>query len=166
MKTLQYILFLSLIALLLASCGGAPQKSTTANDTNTPAAEVDMTTMSKTMVYSEINFMRSNPERYMGKTIRVEGIMEYNPLLHRRYCVIADATACCSVQLEFVLKGDHSHPFLNALDSQNMQLPGANEITPQPDPQNGSKIVIQGYFQTFQEREKQSVILTDALYCH
>ncbi len=39
----------------------------------TPGIDVDLTTLSGTMVYSEVFNMIANPEDYVGKTIKMQG---------------------------------------------------------------------------------------------
>ena len=53
-------------------------------------------------------------------------------------CIIADATACCSQGLEFVLAGEH--------------------IYPDDYPELGSEITVVGTFQTYEEN--------GYMYCH
>lgn len=71
--------------------------------------DVDLTTLSSTMVYSEIYSMMYEPDRYVGKRIKMNGqFAAYgNPNTGAVYtvCIIMDATACCSQGLEFVLAG-------------------------------------------------------------
>ena len=71
--------------------------------------DVDLTTLSSTMVYSEIYNMMYEPDRYLGKRIKMNGrfAVYENPNTGAVYtaCIIMDATACCSQGLEFVLAG-------------------------------------------------------------
>ena len=76
--------------------------------------DVDLTKLSSTMVYSEVYHLIYNPDDYIGKTIKMEGQFAYyeNPDTKDQYfaCMIADAMACCSQGLEFVLAGEHTYP--------------------------------------------------------
>ena len=71
------------------------------------AAEIDLTSMSATMVYSYVFNMFSAPDAFIGQRFKIQGIYdewlweEANQTYH--YVIIADATACCAQGLEFVL---------------------------------------------------------------
>ncbi len=74
-----------------------------------PAADaiVDLTSLSATMVYSEVYHMMMSPNDYVGKTIKMAGIYRasHDPEndIYYHFVVIADATACCEQGLEFIL---------------------------------------------------------------
>ena len=73
--------------------------------------DVDLTKMSSTMVYAEVLNMMIDPEDYLGKTIRMDGVFSYysDPRTERSYytCIIQDATACCAQGIEFEWAGEH-----------------------------------------------------------
>lgn len=77
-------------------------------------ADVDLTQLSSTMVYSEVFNMMYDPGNYIGKTIRINGmfVVYTNQDYSQFYpaVIIADATACCSQGLEFVLEGNPPYP--------------------------------------------------------
>ena len=81
---------------------------------NTVSIDVDLTKLSSTMVYSEVYNMMVSPDSYIGKTVKMNGAFSYykDPETNVQYfaCVIADATACCSQGLEFVLSGNYTYP--------------------------------------------------------
>ena len=58
--------------------------------------------------------MMLEPEDYLGKTIRMDGVFSYysDPRTERTYytCIIQDATACCAQGIEFEWAGDHVYP--------------------------------------------------------
>ena len=103
--------------------------------------DVDLTQLSSTMVYSEVYNMVTVPELYIGKTVRMKGsfAMYHDEVTDAYYfaCIIADATACCSQGIEFVLAGEHSYP--------------------EDYPELGSEITVVGTFGTYSEGEN--------LYC-
>lgn len=110
--------------------------------------DVDLTRLSSTMIYSEVYNMMSEPEKYIGKSIRMNGQFalyqatdeEGKPIQDQIYfaCVIADATACCSQGLEFVL---------------------ADELVyPDDYPELGTEITVSGTFETYDEN--------GYMYCH
>ncbi len=76
--------------------------------------DVDLTKLSSTMVYSEVYNMMVSPDNYTGKTVKMNGAFAYyeDPETKKQYfaCIIADATACCSQGLEFILTGEHTYP--------------------------------------------------------
>ena len=106
-------------------------------ETEAPAAEssvaeIDLTNMSATMVYSYVFNMFSAPDAFIGQRFKIQGIYdewlweEANQTYH--YVIIADATACCAQGLEFVLT-DESAAY----------------------PQPGDEIEISGVFSTYEE---------------
>ena len=76
--------------------------------------DVDLASMSSTMVYSEVFSMMEHPQDYVGKIVRMRGLFAYNrnEELGAEYyfCVIQDATACCAQGIEFILAGDPAYP--------------------------------------------------------
>lgn len=76
--------------------------------------DVDLTKLSSTMVYSEVYNMMYTPENYIGKTVKMSGMfVAYTNQDQSQFypaVIIADATACCSQGLEFVLEGNPSYP--------------------------------------------------------
>ena len=65
-------------------------------------------------VYGEVYEMVTNPGKYIGKTVKMEGI--YYPYhvpeegIFYNTCVIPDATACCQQGIEFeLLDGDYKY---------------------------------------------------------
>ncbi len=103
------------------------------------AYDIDLTTLSSTMVYSEVYGMMMSPEAYVGKTVKMNGAFAVYEGENRNYyaCLIADATACCSQGIEFVLDGDYAYP---------------NDY-----PALGTDITVAGTFDTYYEE--------DVLYC-
>ena len=71
------------------------------------AAEIDLTSMSSTMVYSYIYNMIVTPDDFIGQRFKIRGTYDEQywdqTNLTYHYIVIADATACCAQGLEFVL---------------------------------------------------------------
>ena len=113
------------------------------NDADEEAAgvDVDLTELSSTMVYSEVYDMMFEPEKYLGKTVRMEGMFAYyySEAKDTYYyaCIIQDATACCAQGIEFVLEGDYTFP--------------------DDYPEAGDDITVTGVFDTYQDG--------DATYC-
>lgn len=76
--------------------------------------DIDLTVLSSTMVYAEVYNIMTDPETYLGKTIKVRGpyYPDYDDQSGRcyHYIVIEDATACCAQGLEFIWIGNHAYP--------------------------------------------------------
>lgn len=104
---------------------------------------LDLTKLSSTMVYAEVNNIMVSPDEYIGRTIKMSGqfavyaAAETGPFYYA--CIIADATACCQQGIEFVLTDE----------SLNY---------PEDYPKIGATITVIGEFQTYLE--------DDVLYCH
>ncbi len=94
-------------------------QSTTAEITaESSDVDIDLTIMSSDMVYAIVYQMMTEPEAYLGKTVRMNGshVLAYYSVtdLYYHYCIIADATACCSQGLEFTLQDEYEYPENNA----------------------------------------------------
>ena len=102
---------------------------------STDGVDVDLTSLSSTMVYSEVYNMMYAPDDYIGKTIKMTGQFVYyeDPDTKARYftCIIGDAMACCSQGLEFVMEGDLAYP--------------------DDYPELGADITVIGEFQSYEE---------------
>ena len=122
MKKLFCVLLAALLLCTLAACGheDTAQKPAAEAAEDTAALDIDLTVLSSTMVYSEVYSMMSFPDDYIGKTVKMKGqfVIGYvyntdgtpDESTARFACVIADATACCSQGLEFILTGEHTYP--------------------------------------------------------
>ena len=102
------------------------------------AVDVDLTALSSTMVYAEVYNMMTNPDAYMGKTLKVRGTYYSTYLEDTKntyyFVVISDATACCQQGIEFIWNGEHS-------DLQDY-------------PEEGSEIEVTGVFGSYQEQDQ------------
>ncbi|MBQ9543987.1 MAG: hypothetical protein IJV00_02530 [Clostridia bacterium] len=109
--------------------------------------DVDLTQLSSTMVYSEVYSMLTEPEIFLGKKIKMKGSFAYAQGDGRYYfaCIIADATACCSQGIEFVLGEERSFPD---------EYPGV-----------GEEITVEGIFDTYYEGENRYCQLINAEMC-
>lgn len=106
--------------------------------------DYDLTAMSSDMVYATVYQMMTDPGNYTGKTFRMDGLYYgtyYEPTAqYYHYCMIQDATACCTRGLEFVWD-DGSH------------------VYPDEYPKDNTEIVVEGTFETYREDGD------DNLYC-
>ena len=115
MKKVISLLLVCLFVYTLCACEKSPRDPvTTTSETQSEGVDVDLTKLSSTMVYSEVYNMVFYPDDYIGKTVKMQGQFAYyeDPDTKAQYfaCIIADATACCSQGLEFVLSGEHTYP--------------------------------------------------------
>lgn len=84
------------------------------NVANDDTVDVDLASLSSTMVYAEVYNMMMTPEDYVGKTIKMKGLYYASPnpemdiIYH--FVIIEDATACCAQGLEFIWNGEHTYP--------------------------------------------------------
>lgn len=106
------------------------------NGVSSADVDVDLTVLSSTMVYAEVYNMMSNPEEYVGKTIKIKG-QYYSEYLddtqkYYHYVIISDATACCQSGIEFIWD-DNSH------------------VYPDEYPENETEIEISGVFNSYEE---------------
>ncbi len=151
MKKLLCLILSVICALSLAACGNETVSEEELNgDTDTATAssetkaQVDLTTLSSTMVYSEVSNMMQNPQTYVGKKVKMKGQFAVAQDNGKNYfaCIIADATACCQQGIEFELAGEHTYPA--------------------DYPQLGSEITVEGTFTTYKEGEQVYLQLTNA----
>ena len=172
MKKLFHLLLIVTLIVSLSACGSKKDKATADNQTpnssvsqnqttekesesaptiskpaqSTGGIDVDLTKLSSTMVYSEVYNMMVSPDKYIGKTVKMNGAFAFyeDPETKKQYfaCIIADATACCSQGLEFILTGEHTYP---------------NNY-----PEVGSEITVTGTFELYTENGFQYCRLTDA----
>ena len=135
-KTLSVLL--CLVTLLFASaCGKSTSAPVITAETAAPAqgntVDADLTELSSTMVYSEVYAMMTEPENYIGKTVKMHGnfaTQEYNG--QRLFaCIVQDATACCAQGLEFEPESTLSY----------------SEDYPEP----GAEITVTGTFDSYKE---------------
>ena len=110
------------------------------------AVDVDLTAISGTMVYSEVYDMMTAPDKYIGKTVKMQGSFSVyqDPSTGQYYfaCVIQDATACCAQGLEFMLTEEYEYPI--------------------DYPKEGEEITVEGVFDTYMEGTYQYCTLRGA----
>lgn len=107
------------MAVLIAGCGREEPSQAGKNGSVTQASadgvpDVDLTSMSSTMVYAEVSNIMTNPDKYFGKRIKIGGLYYASYFdetdLYYHYVIISDATACCKQGIEFIWKGEHTYP--------------------------------------------------------
>lgn len=152
---MKRILFLSLFIILafgLCACNKSDNTATVGDVTvdeamalnNEEGIDVDLTKLSSTMIYSEVYNMTNNPEKYIGKKVRIFGetSVYLDETTNKIYyaCIVSDATACCAQGLEFVMKDEDEYP------------------------EAGKTIIIDGVFNTYEEDGNTYCQLADAEY--
>jgi hypothetical protein len=134
-KHLSALLLLSLICASAANRPGLASSQTEGQSPEPRAiagankrVDVDLTALSRTMVYAEVYNILINPESYMGKTIKMKG--PYNALYSGKdgrpyhFVVIEDAAACCQQGLEFIWNGEHTYPDDYPKDQAKIEVTG------------------------------------------
>lgn len=146
MNKRSLIIVLLVFILVITGCSTGVSEKNGSNSQNTEEIDVDLTALSSTMIYSEVYNMMISPDNYLGKTIKMSGNFSVyqNPNTQKYYfaCVIADATACCSQGIEFVLDGDYSYP--------------------EDYPEMNSQITVTGIFDVYEEGEYKYCQLINA----
>ena len=108
--------------------------------------DVDLASMSGTIVYSEVFNMMTYPADYEGKTIRMRGEFvrfDDESTGHTYFaCIIQDATACCAQGIEF--------------DT------GDRYKFPDDFPAEGDQITVKGVFSTYMEGDTMYCTLKDS----
>ncbi len=133
-----------------AAVSGKKEKAEKSSANKAPSkpekVDLDLTTMSSTMVYSEVFNMVTTPENYIGKTVKMRGTYMYyydeKPNHYYFFCLISDAMACCSQGIEFSLTKDYHYP----------------EDYPKPD----DEITVVGVFDSYEEEGNTYCILRNA----
>ncbi len=127
----------------LSACG-AGAESTTATVTQ---VDYDLTEMSGDMVYAVVYQMLTNPDDYIGKTVRLEGqyYASYYSVTEQyyHYCLIADAASCCAQGIEFV-RGDGAQAY------------------PKDYPEDYTDVIVVGTFGSYVELDYVYYCLLDA----
>jgi hypothetical protein len=122
-------------------------KEETLEVTPSSDVDVDLTTMSSILVYSEVYNMVFYPENYIGKTVRMKGInsVYYDEAQAKYYfaCFIMDATACCSQGIEYQLTEDYA--------------------IPDDYPDDNADVCVEGTFDTYMEGEYTYCVLRNAV---
>ncbi len=168
-------------ALFLAGCGGSAASQEPADSVpaappassvpaqpeaelqSEPAAQaegsdmevdVDLTTLSSTMVFAEVSNLMYDPIPYLGKTVRMQGEFsvdhaytmdgELDLSKNYFYCIIEDALACCAQGLEFSLADPPAYP--------------------EGYPEEGSQITVVGTVEFFEENGFRHLRLGNAYF--
>ena len=115
MKNTALCVLLCLAMVLLTACSApADDSQSAAGAKQPPAVDLDLSALSGTVVYSQVNHMVTDPSSWLGKTIRMAGYYSAYEDTARgvvyHACVIPDAMACCAQGIEFVCAGERTWP--------------------------------------------------------
>ena len=158
---------LTLLALFsLCSCGKTITKfendesnltyETTVNETESEVIvkypddkiDIDLTTMSPTMVKSVVSSLNMSYERYVGQVVKANGecSVYYDEKNDKHYytCVFIDSTKCCEVGLEFE--------------------PDETYIFPDDYPKDKDFVTVVGIFDYYKEGATTYKVLKDAQF--
>lgn len=93
---------------------------------------LDLTKQSSTVVYSQVFNMMLEPESFVGKKIRLNGIATalHDEEENKDYfaCIVMDATACCAQGIEFELPPDMQNPEFYPKDGEEIVVTGVFEM--------------------------------------
>ena len=144
------IIFLTTVlatVILLAGCGDNTASGRVAvQTTGISDVDIDLTVLSANMVYSTVFDMLYEPEVYVGKTVKMEGMFTFIFVQEtEKYlfgCIISDAAACCSQGIEFIPTDDYHYP--------------------EGFPQGGENITVTGVFEILEDNGEKYIALTNA----
>lgn len=115
-------------SFLLCACSG---KAGGARET--AEADIDLTQLSKTMVYSELYNMLMNPRDYTGKSVKLKGAYyasfseESNMYCHN--VLVSDVSACCEAGIRFIWDNDeHEYPDEYPVNMSEVEVTGTFKI--------------------------------------
>ncbi|MBQ8973185.1 MAG: hypothetical protein IJ074_08925 [Clostridia bacterium] len=143
MKKRMRLTLLACIAIVLLA--GCEQKSAPTLSAVTEGIDIDLSVLSNTVIYSQIDNMLSEPWNYLGKTVRIKGALNFYVNDWGDSCssvLVADATACCSQGIEFVWKNDG--------------------VSSDFYPSIGDEITVTGRFETYERDGSNFIHLVDA----
>lgn len=131
MRKIRWIGIMVFLLIFVLACSNKEEVP----NNNDSEVDIDLTTLSNTMVYAQMNKMKTNPEDYLGKTIKVYGCYQtsyYNQTSnYYHFVTVQDSLGCCSQSIEFVWEGDHEYP--------------------DDYPKNGKWITIEGIYSSYVE---------------
>ena len=129
----QYKFIFALLAIVLtvsfSGCSDETNGDVSVDPDNTaPEINVDLTKMSRTMVFDQVKEIMNSPEQFLGKTIKMSG--EYSPIYYDytekfyHYVLIHDAVDCCEQGIEFILLGDATYPLDYPKEKSEVEVMG------------------------------------------
>ena len=123
----------------------AEAKGASVKDYSSP--DIDLTKLTSTMVYSQVNSFMQTPSVFLGQVVKMQGPFSVytDETTGKNYfaVIIKDATACCAQGIEFVLEGNPEYPA------------GYPEL--------GTEITVTGVFGVYYEGENMYCQLSNAV---
>ena len=119
-------IFLSFVLIIFACPAFAAQK-----------IDLNLTKLNSMMTYSSVMNILMDPDKYLGKTIKIQGLFDsaQDPDTGTDYFAVAimDAAACCAMGLDFSPKKEYNYKF------------------PEDFPEIGAKITVVGRLEKYSE---------------
>ena len=130
MRKILCLLLSIIILTYFTSCGTSQKVSD---------VDVDLTTMSSTMVYSYVADMLANPSNYTGQIVRMKG--DSNTTHGGTHsCIVYDALGCCTEGIEYILADEEADY-----------------------PNDGKHIVVVGQFATYTKNDNKYFVLINSV---
>ncbi len=109
-----------------------PQNTQSPTDYRGKEIDIDLTTMSPLLVYGEVFNMVENPNKYIGKIIKLEGYYtSFEDTYNDKYYFfisIEDALACCAQGVEFVFDEAATYPTDYPQDGSYIEFVGEFDV--------------------------------------
>lgn len=117
-------------------------------DASEDGIDIDLTTMSSTVVYAEVYSMYMTPDDYVGQVVKMSGAFSAVEVTETDMIyfsvVIEDALGCCAQGIEFELAGDY--------------------VYPEDYPEIGEEVTVVGEFEIYYEYELMYCRLQNATF--
>ena len=106
-KYFSAVLIIFIILTVTACSADKPEVGSDA-----AGVDVDFTVLSGIVAYAKFNEVMSNPDDYIGKTIKLNGPYAVSPFQggYYHFVLVEGADACCPEGIEFRLSGSHVYP--------------------------------------------------------
>lgn len=99
--------------------------------------DIDLSRMSATMVYSMVYQMVTEPQKFVGKSVKMKGAFSsyQDEETGRRFfgCIIKDALACCSQGLAFETAKPRKYPSEYPSEGASITIIGTFEFEKEED---------------------------------
>ena len=131
-KVFSRITIIAILCIFSLSTSSVAAENVSAN-----RVDIDLTKMSSTMVYSMVFQMVTEPQKFVGKRIKMKGAFSsyYDEESKRRFfgCVIKDALACCSQGLAFETFKPRKFPSEYPSEGSSITIVGTFEFEKEED---------------------------------
>ena len=137
MKKRLYLLLPLCLCLVLSLAAGCKNNGTrisddggferqTSAEPEVRKVDVDLTLLGSTMLYAEVNKMMTNPDDYIGKTVKANGFYaaSFYEGSYYHFVLVDGVDACCPEGLMFIWSGEHSYPDEYPDEGTNIEIVG------------------------------------------